>query len=230
VTRGTLSRFTGLALAALFAGSLARAESLPEILARMDQAAKEFRSLSGKMKRTDFNAVLNESTDSEGVVRLKKTKNGAIGIVEFQPPEQRTYHFGGRTVEIYYPKAKTIEIYDAGKYTSKIDQILLLGFGTSGVDLNKTYDVKALGTETVGSAAATHLDLAPRSDELKKYFARIELWIPEGKSNPVREKVTQPSKDYSIVDYSEMTLNPSLPDSAFELKRPAGVKEIRPQH
>jgi len=230
VTHRVFSRFAGLTLAALFASLCARAESLAEILERMDRSAKEFRSLSAKMKRTDFNAVLNESTDSEGVIRLKRTKGGVVGIVEFQPPEQRTYHFGGHTVEIYYPKAKTVEIYDAGKFASQMDQILLLGFGTSGADLTRTYQVKATDIETVGSVRTTHLDLTPKAEDLKKYFARIELWIPEGTSSPVQEKATQPSKDYSIVSYSEMTLNPSLPESSFGLKLPPGVKQIRPQH
>lgn len=230
MNRPAFCRIAALTFAASFAILPAHADSLPEILTRMDRSAKEFHSLSAHMKRADFNAVLHESTDSEGVVHLKKTKNGAVGIVEFQPPEQRTYYFSGKSVEIYYPKANSVEIYDAGKYTSRIDEMLLLGFGTSGTDLTKTYDIKALGADAVGSVQTTHLELTPKSDELKKYFARIELWIPDGKTNPVQEKVTQPSKDYSIVNYSDVNLNPSLPESAFMLTLPKGVRQVRPQH
>jgi len=230
VNHTAFSRIAAFTIAASFVILPAGADSLPDILTRMDRSAKEFHSLSAHMKRADFNAVLNESTDSEGAVRLKKTKNGAVGIVEFQPPEQRTYYFSGKSVEIYYPKAKSVEIYDAGKYTSRIDEMLLLGFGTSGTDLTKTYDIKVLGAEPIGSVQTTHLELTPKSDELKKYFARIELWIPDGKTNPVQEKVTQPSKDYSIVSYSDVNLNPSLPDSSFVFTVPNGVKQVRPQH
>ena len=48
----------------VFAGVLASAEPLTDILTRMDRAAGEFRSLSAKMNRVQFTAVLSESTEN----------------------------------------------------------------------------------------------------------------------------------------------------------------------
>ena len=62
----------------------------------------------------------------------------------------------------------------------------------------------------------------------KNYVVKIELWIPDEQANPIQEKVTKPSKDYYLVTYSEPKVNPSLPDAAFTLKTPPGVKELRP--
>ena len=76
---------------------------------------------------------------------------------------------------------------------------------------------------------ATRIELTPKSDELKKLVTKIELWIPEGQTNPVQEKITQPSKNYSLVKYSDLKINPTLPDSAFALTLPAKVKKIHPQ-
>ena len=65
---------------------------------------------------------------------------------------------------------------------------------------------------------------------LKKLITKIELWIPEGQSNPIRAKFSaQLSKNYEMVDYSDIKVNPALPDSAFKLELPPNVKKIYPQ-
>ena len=213
----------------LLSGRPACAESLADILARMDRAAEEFRSLSANMKRIQFTAVLSESSEMEGVVRLRRAKGGTVGVVDFQQPEQRTVFINGKSVQVFYPKANTVEIYDASKYTSNIDQILLLGFGTSSAELMKSYDLKDGGPQKISGVDTTRIEMNPKSAELKKLIARIEMWIPGGQSNPIRVKFSEPSRNYELVDYSEIKTNPALPDSEFTLKLPPGVKKIYPQ-
>ena len=84
-------------------------------------------------------------------------------MVEFQQPEQRTVFIKGKSVQIYYPKANTVEIYDASKYSSNMDQILLLGFGTSSAELKKSYDFKDGGAQKIGGVATTRMELTPQS-------------------------------------------------------------------
>src|ERR1700720_4485827 len=96
--------------ALIFAAGLAAAEPLTDVLARMDRAAAEFHSLSAGMKRVQFTAVLSESSEMDGAGRLRRAKAGTQGIVEFKQPEQRTVFINGKQVQIYYPKANTVEI------------------------------------------------------------------------------------------------------------------------
>jgi outer membrane lipoprotein-sorting protein len=213
----------------MLAATLASAEPLTDILARMDQAASEFRSLSAQMKRVQFTAVLSESSEMDGELRLRRAKGGTEGVIEFQQPEKRTVVIKGKSVQIYYPKANTVEIYDASKYSSNMDQILLLGFGTSSAELKKSYDFKDGGAQKIGAVNTTRLELTPKSGELQKLITKIELWIPEGQSNPIRAKFSEPSKNYELVDYSDIKVNPPLPESAFVLKLPDKVKKIYPQ-
>ena len=208
---------------------LAPAEPLADILARMDRAAGDFRSLTAQMKRIQFTAVLSESSEMDGELRLKRTKNGTLGVIEFTQPEQRTVVINGKQVQVYYPKANTVEIYDASKYTSNMDQILLLGFGTSSADLKKSYDFKDGGAQKINGAETTRIELTPKSAELKKLITKIELWIPEGQSNPIRAKFSEPSRNYELVDYADIKVNPAVPDSAFSLALPPKVKKIFPQ-
>ena len=218
-------RFALFALAMTSAG----AEELKDILARMDQAALKFQSLTATTKRTEFTAVLNETAESHGSVRLKKGKGGTQGVIIFTDPDPRTIHLAGKSLEIYNPKANEVEIYDAGKHITTADEILLMGFGISGAELSKNYTVKLVGSELVNGERTSKLELLPKSEEVRKLATKIELWIPEGKSNPIQEKITQPSKNYNLVLFSDLKINDPLPDSAYSLKLPPGVIKLHPQ-
>ena len=62
---------TLIAILAL-APACASADGLADVLARMDQSAQSFRSLSAKMHRVQFTAVLNESATMEGVLHFSR--------------------------------------------------------------------------------------------------------------------------------------------------------------
>jgi hypothetical protein len=54
---------------------------------------------------------------------------------------------------------------------------------------------------------------------------KLELWIPvEGDPYPLREKNIEPSRDYRLVTYSELKINPPLQPNALQLNLPQGVK------
>jgi outer membrane lipoprotein-sorting protein len=218
-----LVRLAGLAA---IAGMSLRAESLNEILARMDQSARTFRTFTANIKRTEYTKVLNQKDDMEGVERVQRSNDKTVTLVEFHGPNAQTIRLSAKTAEVYYPDAKMVEIWDAGKYAKAANQFLLLGFGTSSGELRKDYDVKLGGSETLGSIRVTRLELTPKDAETRKRFEKIELWIPEGESVPLQVKVTESSQNYNLAVYSNRKINEPLPASEFELKLPPGVKKV----
>ncbi|MGD1093691.1 MAG: outer-membrane lipoprotein carrier protein LolA [Bryobacteraceae bacterium] len=221
-------RFSFLPSAAFLLAS-ARAESLEDVLARMDRAAKDFKSMTAHIKKIDYTAVIDESAEQTGEVRLKGGKGGTVWLLDFQTPEPSTIRVDNKEARIFHPKAKTVEVYDIAKYTGTVSQLLTLGFATSGTELQKSYTIKMMGTETVDSQRATRLQLTPKSPEILKLFTSIDVWIPEGKSYAVQEKETEPSKNYHLVIYSDVKINQPVSDSEFKLTVPPGTKVVRPQ-
>jgi outer membrane lipoprotein-sorting protein len=218
-----------LLVAALAAAAMARAESLAEVLARMDAAAREFRSFSAEVKWTDFTWVLNESSERTGAVRAHRSRAGVFGLLEFRGPDPSVKRFGGRTFETYYPRSNTLEVIDVGKRAGAVEQFLLLGFAVTSAEIRKSWDIKWGGAETIGSVRCSRLELFPKGAETKNLIQKIELWIPEGQGNPIQEKVTKPSRDYTFVAYSGLAVNAPMPAAAFELKTPPDVRKIYPQ-
>src|SRR5690242_10517575 len=57
-------------------------EALNDILARMDESARNFKTFSAKMKRTEFTKILNDTEVIDGARRLGRTNGQTVGIVE----------------------------------------------------------------------------------------------------------------------------------------------------
>jgi outer membrane lipoprotein-sorting protein len=210
---------------------LAAADSLDLILARMDTAAKSFQSVTTNLKQSEYTAVIKDTSPLEsGVLRIKRVKGLVSAIVVFTDPEPRTLAIKGKEAKIYRPAAKVVEIYDIGSHGGTINQFLLLAFGSSGAELRKNYDVNLAGTEKIDSVNTTRLELTPKGAETKKMITKVELWIPDGQANAIREKVTEPSGNYYLASYSNIDLKTPVSDSIFDLKLPKDVQQVRPQH
>jgi outer membrane lipoprotein-sorting protein len=211
------------------AASLGRAESLDDVLKRMDQAAQTFKSMLADVHKTDYSDLFSEANSEDGTFRMmKRAKGGVVMLVKFTGRDPRTIRIADNKLEIYHPRANSVDQYNTRKFTKSADQLLLVGFGTSRADLEKKYEISLGGSEVIANVKTTRIDLKPKSAEEKNFFNMIQLWIPEDKGNPIQDKVLtgKSNKDYNLVQYSNVKINPALPDSDFELNLPAGVKRI----
>ena len=150
-----MARIARAALLATLAFAGLQAEALTDILARMDQSARNFKTFSAKIKRTEYTKVLNDKDETDGARRLKRANGQTVGMVEFFGKNAQTLRFAGKTVEVYSPGAKRVEVYDAtkfGKLGKQVDQLLLLGIGVSSSDLRHDFEIKLGNTEMIGVA------------------------------------------------------------------------------
>ena len=206
------------------------ASTLEEALARIDKAAAGFRGLTAHIKKASYTAIIKESTEEEGKMTLFRPKPKDLRmLVEFEKPEIRAVAYQNRKIQIFYPKLMTVQEYDLGKQASLVDQFLLLGFGTSSRDLQQSYDIKLAGEDVLPGGKADRLELVPKSEEARKSVKRIEIWISETDGVTVQQKVHQPSRDYVLISYSDIKLNPAMTEDSVKLKLPKGVKKETPQ-
>ena len=152
----------------------AAAQTLDELLARMDQNAMSFKSMSAKLRYMSYVAVIKEGTVSTGTLTMKRSRREAMVLVDFTEPDPKTVAVAGTKVAIYLPKLQTVEEYDLGK---SVEKYLALGFGASGKELKADYTLQELGADTVNGQKAMRLELIPKSKEVLKQLPRIELWI-----------------------------------------------------
>ena len=157
-----------IALSILMFASVLSAEPLVDVLSRMDRAAAEFRSLSARMKRVQFTAVLGESSEMEGELRLKRMKGGTLGIIDFQQPVEANR---------VYRRGIGVRLLSQGEYRGLDGRPEIhLEHGPDPAsrlwdflrELKKSYDFKEGGAEKVNGVQTTRIELTPKSDELEK--------------------------------------------------------------
>jgi outer membrane lipoprotein-sorting protein len=220
-TIGIVACLSGLA------GAAWAADTLQDVLARMNQQAAEFRQVTAKLKKTSYTAILNDTSVESGAIWMRRAGRGIEMRGEVTGSDARSFGFRDTRGEIYYPNMNTVQIYDLGKAKSLVDQFMLLGFGSSGRDIERNYTVKLAGVETIGGRKTDRLELVPKSAEARQQVTRVDLWIPEDAGYPVQQKFYQPGGNYYLVVYSDIKVNPGLPDSDFRLKVPANAKKDR---
>jgi outer membrane lipoprotein-sorting protein len=227
------ARLIGCAIFALSAVFAAPAkDDLQDLVARMDGAAAKFQAMTAKVHYATYVKVIEDTSEETGTVMMKKKGPGEIaGRIEFITPDKRSVLFEKRQAQVFYPKINTVQIYDLGKHGEQLDRFLMIGFGTSGTELARDYDMKVLGSETVEGKSTTRLELVPKTDTIKNVVSKLDLWIPNAPDDPypTQEKIYQQSGDYRLVNYSDLKINPAISASALELKLPATVIKQYPQ-
>ncbi|HTM50795.1 MAG TPA: outer membrane lipoprotein carrier protein LolA [Bryobacteraceae bacterium] len=218
----TCNMFCSLLFAALLT---AAPDNLEALLARMDQNAAAFKSMSAKLRHVSYVDVIKESDVKTGTIGMKRARKEVLVLVQFTAPDPKSVAVSGTRIEVYLPNMKTVEVYDFGK---SVEKYLALGFGASGKELKADYGIRELGSDTVNGQKTTRLELIPKAKEVLQQFPKIELWVSDATAYPVQQKLYQTGGDYMLVTYSDVVINPSLPDSAFKLSLPRDVKRVSP--
>jgi outer membrane lipoprotein-sorting protein len=222
-------RHIGVSAVAIFAlTTQLGAQTLDAVYARLDKSSQQFKGVAADIRRDVYTAIVNDHTIESGTIKVKHEKGVTRMLIDFTGRDSKTVAFDGATVSIYYPKIKTVQIYDVGDKRSLIDQFLLLGFGSSSADLQAHYDVTWVGEETIDGKSTGHIQLIPKAKDVLMRLKKAELWIADN-GMPLQQRfLTSTGGDSTLVTYSNSKLNPPLTDSSLKLKYPSGVQIQHP--
>ncbi len=219
-----------IAVLAFSAAVVPAAETLGAVQARMDKSAEAFTSLTARVKKTGYTAVIKDHSIETGTFLIKKIKPGDMRVrMEIEKPDERSVALSRKKYEVFLPKINTVQEYDLSQYGKLVDQFLLLGFGTPVRDITKSYDMVVTGTETIDGRQATRVELRPKTAGVKEHLKLVEVWIPLTDGNPIQQKFWQPSGDYIQSTYMDVKVNPLLKDADVQLTLPKNVKREKPQ-
>jgi len=215
--------WSGISIFAPAAPSL----SLDDVLKQMDREQGQFQSLTASIERTKVTVVVNDHSTESGQIEIRRDGKMRIDLIS---PDQKTILRDGDHIYVYTPKIRRVEEYDLGKRRDLIDQLLLLGFGTSGDSVKKSYLITLQGEDSLNGQRVVHLELTPRADDVRKQISKIELWLNEGNWLTAQQQLFETgSGDYSIIRYSNVARNVPIPDARFRPAWPKGVTRVKPQ-
>jgi outer membrane lipoprotein-sorting protein len=213
-----------------FAGGASSQQSnvtLEGVLKQLDIQAGDFHSLTADLERTKVTVVVNDKSTESGKIFVRRDDKMRIELTQ---PDPRTILRDGDDFYIYNPKIHRVEEYNLGKKKSLVDQFLLLGFGTPGSDLKKSYSITLQGEETLDNRKVVLLELLPKSDDVRNQLSKIQLWIDESTWLPAQQKFYESgSGDYFIIQYKNVARNVRITDSEFKPHWPRGTTRVKPQ-
>jgi outer membrane lipoprotein-sorting protein len=212
--------------------------ALDAVLKRMDAAAANFRSTQANFEWDNYQRVIDEVDDVEtGVIYYRRSGKDIEMMAEVKQAgstlstlknEAKYVLLSKGKIRMYQPKPDQVTEFDLGKNKSEFESYIVLGFGGSGQDLKRAFDVTYAGQQTIDKVVTAELHLVPKSESVRNNYKEIDLWIDVDRGISVQQKLIQPQGDYRLAKYSAIKLNEKISDDVFKLKTTSKTQTITP--
>lgn len=207
----------------------AGSQDLKSVLAEMNKAAATFRTAQADFEWDQYQRVVEEHDLQKGRIYFKRTKSGVDAAVNVVSPEPKQVVFKDGKLSLYQAKIDQVTEYKASSNRADVESFMSLGFGASGDDLAKNFEMKMDGWETVDGVRTAKLDLVPKKEKMKASVNRVLLWMDPEKNVSLKQQFFEPSGDYRLTHYTNIKLNARFSNDVFELKTTSKTRIVRPQ-
>ena len=199
-------------------------DRLQSVLERMQKTSQTFQSFIAHITTQKYTAILDLfDLPEKGTFYYQRDKDGSA-LIRWEITEGGNRILTIRKDEaiLYQPKIKSAQKYKLGKNRDKAEY-LALGIGQSPANLEKTFDIKYVGSEKVNGSDCSMIELKPKDPEAAAMFSSIIVWVKDTTGVSTKMKLIEPYKDYLIVEFSEEKLNEKIDASIFKQKLPDSV-------
>ena len=212
---------------------------LSAVLKKMDTAAASFRSTQAEFEWDVYEKVIDEVDDiQKGTIYYRRSGKeiemmADVKMAGSEPsklkPEPKFVLFSKGKIRMYQPKPDQVTEFDLGSNRSELETYVVLGFGGSGQDLQKAFEVTYVAPETIEGVATAKLQLVPKSEKVRNTYKQIFLWIDLERGVSVQQQAFQPDGNYRLAKYSSIRVNEKIADDVFKLKTTGKTQTISPR-
>ena len=212
--------------------------NLDAVLKKMDTAGANFRSTQADFEWDLYERVIDEVADiQKGTIYYRRAGKeiemmADVKVAGSDPgklkPEPKFVLFSKGKIRMYQPKPDQVTEFDLGNDRPDLETYVVLGFGGSGKDLQKTFDVSYVAPETIEGIATAKLQLIPKSEKVRKTYKQIFLWIDLDRGISVQQQAFQPDGNYRLAKYGNIRVNEKISDDVFKLKTTSKTQTISP--
>ena len=222
--------FLWLAVLSLSSAAQNRAPvTLDSVLQTMDAAAAHFQTAQADFVWEQYQKVVDETDTQKGTVYYRRSGKEIEMMADIKEPDRKFVLYKDGKLQVYQPKIEQVMEYSAGANHEEIESFLVLGFGGSGQDLKKAFDVSYQGEETVANIPTAKLQLIPKSEKIRSNFPQIILWIDLSRGISIQQKFMQGQGDDRLAKYSAVNLHANISNDVFRLKTTGKTKFVSPR-
>jgi len=200
------------------------ADDLDKVISKLDASAKTFTSAQADIVWDNTQTQPVPDTDSQvGTILFARGKDGQMQVAlhvktDNGKPVEKDMVYSGGIGKLYEPAIKQLQVFKVGDKSAQLDSFLTLGFGGSGEDLKKNWNITPAGTEQVSGVSAVKLQLTPRDPAVAKTAPKVILWIDLDKGLAVKQQRFDASGNYVTFTYTNIHPNAKVGHDAFVIK------------
>jgi outer membrane lipoprotein-sorting protein len=206
-----------------------QAPTLESVLKTMDKAAASFQSAQADFVFNQYQAVVSETDTSKGTVYYRRAGQQIDMMADFKEPDAKFVLYKDGKLQVYQPKIEQVLEYTAGANHQEFESLMVLGFGGSGEDLKKSFDVTYQGEETIDGSPTARLLLIPKSEKVRTNLPQIFLWIDLQRGVSLQQKLMQTQGDYRLATYTAIKMPAKIGNDVFHLKTNGKTKFVSPR-
>jgi len=198
------------------------------VLKKMDEAAANFHTTQADFIWDQYQRVVDETDTQKGTVYYRRSGTQIEMMAEIKEPDAKFVLYKDGKLQVYQPRIEQVIQYPTSG-PSEIESYLVLGFGGSGEDLKKSFDVSYVGDEAVAGTATAKLQLIPRSEKFRNNVSKIVLWIDLSRGISLQQQFYQTQGDYRLAKYSAVRVNTKIGNEVFQLKTTKKTQFVSPR-
>src|ERR1017187_5176708 len=191
-----------------------------EVLRRLDVAAVNFHSPSADF---EFDAVetdpIPDKDVQKGTVYYERKGNSfqmAAHIHELNGKiASKVYSYTSGVVNLYEKLTNQVTRFSKA---SQYESYLMLGFGASGKDLERKWEIKYLGPEVIDGVKTDKLELVAKDPTVRKNIPKVTIWLDTERAVSLKQIFEEGPGQYRVCFYFNFKTNQPLPADAFTFK------------
>ncbi|MFZ4985629.1 MAG: LolA family protein [Blastocatellia bacterium] len=200
---------------------------LTGILNKMEKAHLDLKSLRAELSQQKTNAQIGVSDNEYGSLIYKPStgRNKGKLRIDYTRPSRDTIALVGDSVVYYQPRINQVFKSTLAKAAKgKVGGFTqLIGLDGSVKSLAGNYNIEFLKDEVINGQMTTLLRLTPKAGG---QFSTIDIWVNQQSWIPAQWRLVERNGDFTIVSLKNVQLNTPIPDSAFNVSVPGGVKVV----
>lgn len=205
---------------------------LATVLAQMDTASAGFKNARADFRQDFYEAVVRDTTTENGSIYFERIGGGTqMGAVSFDPATKKktkVYDFKGGILRMYDPGPDQLRLIKPNSSQGQIETFLTLGFGGSGKDLARSWNITDMGTETIDGVSCEKLDLVSKDPGVRNTFSKVTIWVDPTRAVSLKQIFETPSHDKRTTTYSHIKVNSSIDRGTFEIKKTSKTTIVGP--
>jgi len=195
---------------------------LQTVLHQMDQASAKFKSAEADFRQDMYERVVKETTTQIGTIYFLKNGSTLQMGAKINPPTAKVIEYRNGSLQLFEPGSDHLTVMSAGNNKAQYESFLTLGFGGSGTDLAKAWDIADLGTEQVndGSKMVTtiKLDLVSKDPNVRNMVTHITIWVDPARAISLKQQFFMPSEDQRTTYFTNIRYNQPVNTKPFAIK------------